>query len=84
MPHCGIFDMIGVEGYKVSDHFYSAPPQIYAPIWYICQEWGWGISHLTTSLLPLREIMPHCGIFDMIGVGGYKLSDHFYSAPSQV
>ena len=40
-------------------------------------------SCLTTSILPLREIMPHYDIFVMIGGGGYKLSDHFFSAPSQ-
>ena len=42
-----------------------------------------GISYLTTSIQPLREIIPHNGLFIKIGVGGYKLSDHFYSAPSQ-
>ena len=41
------------------------------------------LSFLTTSILPLREIMPHCGIFVMIGGGGYNLSGHFYSALSQ-
>ena len=41
------------------------------------------INYLTTSILPLRKIMPHYGIFVMVGGGGYKLSDHFYSAPSR-
>ena len=35
-----------------------------------------GVSYLTTSILPLREIMPHYGIFVKIGGGGYKLSDN--------
>ena len=43
-----------------------------------------GISYLTTSILPPREIMLHYGIFVKIGAGGYKLSDHFYSAPSRI
>ena len=25
--------------YKLLDHPYSAPLRVYAPIWYICQEW---------------------------------------------
>ena len=63
MPHCGIFVMIGGGRIKLSDQFYSAPSRIYSPIWYICQEWGWGKSYLTTSFLPLRKIMPHYGTF---------------------
>ena len=37
-----------------------------------------GISHLTTFILHLREIMPLYGIFFMIGDVGFKLSDPFY------
>ena len=44
MPHYGIFVMIGGEGYRLSDHFYSAPLRVYAPIWYICYEWEWGVK----------------------------------------
>ena len=28
--------------YRLSDHFYSVPLQVYAPILHIWQEWGWG------------------------------------------
>ena len=41
------------------------------------------LSYLTTSFLPLREILPDYGIFCHDWGGGIKLSDHFYSAPSQ-
>ena len=41
------------------------------------------LSYLTTSILLLRKIMPHYCIIVMIGGGGYKLSENFYSAPSQ-
>ena len=40
-----------------------------------------GINHLTTFILPLRQIMPHYGIIFMIGDVGHKLSDPFYSTP---
>ena len=43
---------------------------------------GGAISYLATSILPLREFMPHDGLFVMIGGGDIKLGDHFYSAPS--
>ena len=43
MPHDGLFERIGGGGIKLSDHFYSAPSRVYASIWYICQEWGWGV-----------------------------------------
>ena len=41
------------------------------------------ISYLATSILPLREVMPHDGLFVMIEAGGNKSSDPFYSAPSR-
>ena len=41
------------------------------------------INYLTTSILPLREIIPHYGIFVMIGAGRIKFSHQFYSAPSR-
>ena len=41
MPHYGIFVMIGGGSYKLSNQFYSAPSRNYAPLWYICHDWGW-------------------------------------------
>ena len=43
MPHYGMFIMIGDEGYRLSEHVYSAPLRVYAPIWYICREWERGV-----------------------------------------
>ena len=44
---------------------------------------GLDISYLTTSILPLREIIPHYGIFVMIGGGRIYFSDQIYSVPSR-
>ena len=41
------------------------------------------LSCLTTSILTLRKIVPHCGILVRNVDGAYMLSDHFYSAPSK-
>ena len=84
MPHYGIFVMIRGGGYKLSEHFYSAPSRNYAPILYICHDWGWGIrlsEHFYSA--PLRVYAPIWYICQKWG-WGYKLSDHFYSAPSRV
>ena len=43
MPHDGLFVMIGGGDIKLADHFYSAPSRNYAPLCYICDDWGWGI-----------------------------------------
>ena len=40
MPHYGIFVMIGGGGYKLLDHLYSALSRNYAPLWYVCYDWG--------------------------------------------
>ena len=59
MPHYGIFVMIGDGGYKLSDHFYSAPLRNYAPLWYICHDWGGGYKlseHFFSA--PLRVYAP--------------------------
>ena len=69
MPHYGIFVIIGVGGIKLSDRLYSAPSQKYAPLCYFCQGGDGGKGYLTTSYLPLCEIMLRYGIFVMIGVG---------------
>ena len=42
MPQYGIFVKNGDGRYKLSDPFYSAPSRIYASVWYISKEWGWG------------------------------------------
>ena len=70
MPHSGIFVIIGGWGYKLSDHFYSAHCRNYAPIWYVCHDWGGALSCLTASILPLRKVMLHYAIFVIIGGGG--------------
>ena len=52
-----------------SDHFFSAPLSIYAPLWYICQEWGWRYKlsdHFYSA--PSRNYA-HYGIIVMIVVG---------------
>ena len=41
MSHYGIFVLIVVAGHKLSDHFFSASLRNYAPLWYICKDWGW-------------------------------------------
>ena len=69
VPHYGILVRNGDGGYSLSDHFYSAPSRKYAPLWYICHDGGGALSYLTTSILPLRKIMPHYGIFVMIWGG---------------
>ena len=43
MSHYGIFVLIVVGGHKLSDHFFSASLRNYAPLWYICKDWRWGL-----------------------------------------
>ena len=43
LPNYGIFVMIGGGRIKLSDQFYSAPSRNYAPLWYICHDWWWGL-----------------------------------------
>ena len=99
MPHDGLFVMIGGGDIKLADHFYSASSRNYAPLCYICDDWGWGynlcywtisilliiyvISYWTISILLLCEFMHQYGIFVKNGNGGYKLSDHFHSVASR-
>ena len=40
MPRYGIFVMIGDGGYKLLDHLYSVLSRNYAPLWYVCHDWG--------------------------------------------
>ena len=41
MVHYGIFVLNGVGGHKLSDHIFSASSRNYAPLWYICHDFGW-------------------------------------------
>ena len=43
MSHYGIFFLIGVGGHKLSDHFFSTSSRKYAPLWYICHDFGCGL-----------------------------------------
>ena len=81
MPHYGIFVMIVGGCYKLSDLFYSAPSRVYAPIWYICQEWGWGYKSSDHFHSDPSRIYAPLWYFFIIGDVGFKLSDPFYSTP---
>ena len=73
MPHYGIFVMIWGGGYKVSEHFYSAPfVSLCTNMVYLSRMGMGGRGYPTTSILPLCEIMPRYGIIVMIGVGALK------------
>ena len=75
--------MIGGERIKLSEQFCSAPSRNYAPLWYICHDWGWGNKLSDDFYSALLKIIPHYSIVVMIGGERIKLSEQFCSAPSR-